>query len=239
MQPNYLGSFTRYLNPYVLAMLDKSYQKWREQGNQKRACILTLSVYACMTWSGDIGASWEIYQAQIKAGLNYCYSGLPWWTFDVGGFVIGSYEGVFTYGAKDPAFQELYTRMFQFCTFCQIFRTQGSDAPREIWEIPQYKNVLVKFDNFRYRLMPYIYSIAAQTALNHSTMMRALPKDFSADKNTYSIGDQYMFGNALLIKPVTEYMYNTPPQISHLIPPVVFKTNDGKNGITHDKIFIL
>jgi alpha-D-xyloside xylohydrolase len=61
--------------------------------------------------------------------------------------------------------------------------------------------------------------------------MRALPKDFSADKNTYSIGDQYMFGNALLIKPVTEYMYNTPPQISHLIPPVVFKTNDGKNGI--------
>ena len=70
-------------------------------------------------------------------------------------------------------------------------------------------------------------------------MMRALPKDFSADKNTYSIGDQDMFGNALLIKPVTDYMYNTPPQISQLIQPVVFKTNDGKNGITHDKIFIL
>lgn len=135
MQPNYLGSFTRYLNPYVLAMLDKSYQKWREQGNQKRACILTRSAFAglqrdaCITWTGDIGASWEIYQAQIKAGINYCYSGLPWWTFDVGGFVIGSYLGVFT------------------------------------WGIPQYKNVLVKFDNFRYRLMPYIYSIGLKLLL--------------------------------------------------------------------------
>ena len=116
-------------------MLDKSYQKWREQGNQKRACILTRSAFAglqrdaCITWTGDIGASWEIYQAQIKAGLNYCYSGLPWWTFDVGGFVIGSYLGVFT------------------------------------WGIPQYKNVLVKFDNFRYRLMPYIFSIGLKLLL--------------------------------------------------------------------------
>ena len=104
MKPNHLGSFTRYLNPYVLVMLDYVNNDWRANTPGKRTTILTRSAFAglqrcgAIPWSGDIGASWEIYRRQISAGLNLCMSGIPFWTFDIGAFLIGSYEGVFTYG---------------------------------------------------------------------------------------------------------------------------------------------
>ena len=237
MKPNHLGSFTRYLNPYVLVMLDYINNDWRKNTPDKRTTILTRSAFAglqrcgAMPWSGDIGASWEIYRRQIAAGLNLCMSGIPFWTFDIGSFLIGSYEGVFTYGAKDPAYQEFYTRMFQFGCFTPIFRSHGSDAPREMWEMPLYTNVLIKFDQLRYTLMPYIYSSAIRCAVDDYTMMRGLAMDFKNDENVLNINDQYMFGEEIMVCPVTDYMYHTPPQISSLVPPEVFKTNDGKPGI--------
>ena len=163
---NYLGSYTRYLNTYVLTMLDRIYDQWTLIDKNRRACILTRSAFAglqrdgAITWSGDIGASWEIYRDQITAGINFCMSGLPYWSFDIGAFLICSYDGLFTYGAKDPSYMELYTRMFQFATFCPIFRSHGTDAPREMWEMGDFMPVLVDFDKLRYKLMPYIYSLA-------------------------------------------------------------------------------
>ena len=237
MKPNHLGSFTRYLNPYVLVMLDYINNDWRSDTPNKRTTILTRSAFAglqrcgAIPWSGDIGASWEIYRNQIAAGVNLCMSGIPFWTFDIGSFLIGSYEGVFTYGAKDPAYQEFYTRMFQFGCFTPVFRSHGSDAPREMWEMPLYTNVLTKFDQLRYALMPYIYSSSICCAVDDYTMMRGLAMDFPNDKNVLNINDQYMFGNEIMVCPVTDYMYHTPPQISSLVPPEVFKTNDGKPGI--------
>ncbi|MCQ2204892.1 MAG: DUF5110 domain-containing protein [Bacteroidales bacterium] len=232
----YLGSQTRYLNTYVLTLLDNVYDKWTATDN-RRACILTRSAFAglqrdgAITWSGDIGASWQIYREQITAGLNFCLSGIPYWSFDIGGFLIGSYDGLFTYGAKDPSYMELYTRMFQFATFSPVFRSHGSDAPREMWEMGEYKNVLVEFDKLRYRMMPYIYSLAGRTYTEDYTMMRALAMDFASDKKTLDIKDEYMFGDNILVAPVTDYMYHTPPQISHMVPAEVFRTNDGKQGI--------
>lgn len=232
----YLGSQARYLNTYVLALLDNVYNKWTST-DKRRACILTRSAFAglqrdgAITWSGDIGASWQIYRDQITAGLNFCMSGIPYWSFDIGGFLIGSYDGLFTYGAKDPAYMELYTRMFQFATFAPIFRSHGSDAPREMWEMGEFKSVLVDFDKLRYRLMPYIYSLAGRTYTEDYTMMRGLAMDFAADKQVLDIKDEYMFGDNMLIAPVTDYMYHTPPQISKLVPSDVFRTNDGKPGI--------
>lgn len=233
----YLGSQARYLNTYVLALLDNVYNKWTST-DKRRACILTRSAFAglqrdgAITWSGDIGASWQIYRDQITAGLNFCMSGIPYWSFDIGGFLIGSYDGLFTYGAKDPAYMELYTRMFQFATFAPIFRSHGSDAPREMWEMGEFKSVLVDFDKLRYRLMPYIYSLAGRTYTEDYTMMRGLAMDFSADKNVLGIKDEYMFGDNMLIAPVTDYMYHTPPQISKMVPADAFLTNDGKPGIS-------
>lgn len=234
---NYLGSFERYLNPYVLAVVDNAYNKWTSTETARRACILTRSAFAgiqrdgAIVWSGDIGASWEIYRQQITAGLNFCMSGIPYWSFDIGGFLIGSYDGLFTYGAKDPAYMELYTRMFQYGAFTPVFRSHGSDAPREMWEMGEFEPVLVSFDKLRYRLLPYIYSLSGQVYKDGYTMMRPLVMDFPDDRKVYGVKDEYMFGNQILVAPVTDYMYHTPPQISHIVPESVFVTNDGKPGI--------
>jgi alpha-D-xyloside xylohydrolase len=237
MDNNYLGSFARYLNPYSLLITDAIYKHLRKATNQKRAYILTRSTFAgqqraaATTWSGDIGASWSIYKNQIPAGLNHSMAGIPYWTFDIGAFVLGSYGGVFSHGGKDPAYQELYTRMFQFGSFCPIFRSHGSETPREIWEFGDFTPVLVKFDNLRYRLIPYIYSLAHQVTENGYSIMRGLPMDFENDKATYSIDDQFMFGPALMVCPVTEYMLHRPPEQSIPVTAELFRTNDGKPGL--------
>jgi alpha-D-xyloside xylohydrolase len=186
---------------------------------------------AATTWTGDIGASWEIYRKQISAGLNHSLSGVPYWTFDIGAFVLGSYGGVFADGGKDPAYQELYARMFQLGTFSPIFRSHGSETPREIWEFGPFSEVLVKFDQLRYRLMPYIYSLAWKVTNEGSTIMRGLPMDFPSDRKTYSIDDQFMFGPALMVSPVTEYMLHRPPEKSIPVSGDHFKTMDGKPGL--------
>jgi alpha-D-xyloside xylohydrolase len=234
---NYLGSWARYMNAFSLVMTDDIYKYWRDETSERRAFILTRSTYAgqqrnaATTWSGDIGASWKVYKNQITAGLNHCMSGIPYWTFDIGAFVLGAYDGVFCNGGKDPAYQELYTRMFQLGTFTPVFRSHGSETPREIWEMGEFSNTLIKFDNLRYRLMPYIYSLAWKVTSEGYTMMRGLPMDFTDDKNTYAINDQFMFGPSLMICPVTEYMYHRPPEASVLIEKEFFKTKDGKPGL--------
>ena len=239
---NYLGTWARYLNAYSLVMTNDIHKFLRTETSDRRAYILTRSTYAgqqrnaATTWSGDIGASWEVYQHQIVAGLNHCMSGIPYWTFDIGAFVIGAYDGVFMNGGKDPAYQELYARMFQFGTFSPIFRSHGSETPREIWEMGEYTEALIKFDHLRYRLMPYIYSLAWKVTNEAYTIMRGLPMDFTADKNTYDIDDQYMFGPALMVCPVTEYMYHRPPEPSILIRGNHFKTDDGVKGL-HAKYY--
>ncbi|MEN9445032.1 MAG: hypothetical protein RIS47_1923 [Bacteroidota bacterium] len=235
---NHLGSFAKYLNTYSLMSVEGVYKNQLKENPNKRVYILTRSTFAgqqrsaATTWSGDIGADWSIYRNQISAGLNHCMAGVPYWTFDIGGFVIGSYEGVFCYGGKDPAYQELYTRMFQFGAFCPIFRSHGSETPREIWQFGKFQPTLLKFDNLRYRLMPYIYSLAHQVTAKGYTIMRGLPMDFANDPKTYNIDDQFMFGPAIMACPVTNYMYNRPPEKSVLLPAASLQTADGKPGIT-------
>lgn len=234
---NHRGSFARYLNTYSLVMTDSLYPKLRQNNEQKRVFILTRSTFAgqqrnaAATWSGDIGASWEIFRRQIAAGLNHCMAGVPYWTFDIGGFVLGSYGGVFSNGGKDPAYQELYTRMFQVGAFCPIFRAHGSETPREIWEFGEFAEPMIQFDRLRYRLLPYIYSLAWRITCEGYTLMRGLPMDFARDRRTYSIDDQFMFGPAFLVCPVTDYMLHRPPEDSILIGPEHFRTPDDRRGL--------
>jgi alpha-D-xyloside xylohydrolase len=237
MGSNYLGSFARYMNPFSLVMTEAVYKNWRNQTSDKRAYILTRSTFAgqqrnaATTWSGDIGANWDVYRKQISAGTNHCMSGIPYWTFDIGAFVLGAYDGVFNTGGKQPSYQELYTRMFQFGTFSPIFRSHGSETPREIWEMGEFTPTLIKFDNLRYRLLPYIYSLAWKVTSEDYTIMRGLPMDFSSDKKTHNIDDQFMFGPSIMVNPVIECMYNRPPTGSQVVPSEVFKTSDGKPGL--------
>jgi alpha-D-xyloside xylohydrolase len=235
---NHLGSFARYLNSYSLVDTQAVYNNQRKQTDRKRVFILTRSTFAgqqraaATTWSGDIGASWDVYKNQIAAGVNHSMSGIPYWTFDIGAYSLGCQGGVFMNGGKDPAYQEFYTRMFQFGAFSPIFRAHGSETPRELWEFGEYTPVLEKFDNLRYRLLPYIYSLGWQVTHDGYTIMRGLPMDFTSDRKTYSIDDQYMFGPAIMVSPVTEYMYHRPPEDGILVAPENFKTKDGKPGLS-------
>ncbi len=237
MAPNHLGTFARYLNPYPLLATEAVYQGQRKDTDRKRVYILTRSAFAgqqraaATTWSGDIGATWDVYRRQITAGVNHSMSGIPYWTFDIGAFVIGSYGGEFVDGGKVPAYQELYTRMFQLGAFSPIFRSHGSETPREIWEFGAFTPVLVKFDQLRYRLLPYIYSQAWRITHEGYSMMRGLPMDFPGDHATYNLTDQFMFGPALLVCPVTDYMLQRPPAPSVLITPDHFRTPDGQPGL--------
>jgi alpha-D-xyloside xylohydrolase len=237
VQNNYLGSFARYLNTYPLMTVEGVYQHQRQVSDRKRVYILTRSTFAgqqraaATTWTGDIGASWDIYRKQISAGVNHSMSGIPYWTLDVGAFFLGGQGGVFTNGGHDHAYQELFTRMYQFGAFAPIFRTHGTDFPREPWQFPEYSDTLVKFDNLRYRLLPYIYSLGWKVTHDGYSIMRGLPMDFTADRKTYSIDDQFMFGPSIMAAPVTEYMYHRPPEAAVLLAPEFLATKDGRPGL--------
>jgi alpha-D-xyloside xylohydrolase len=135
-------------------------------------------------------------------------AGIPYWTTDIGGFAVEPrYENP---NEKDlDEWRELNTRWFQFGTFCPLFRVHGQFPYREMFNIapedhPAYKTMLA-YDKLRYRLMPYIYSLAGMVTQNDYTIMRALIMDFGKDKNVLGIGNQFMFGPAIMVNPVTDY----------------------------------
>lgn len=212
--PTAMGTAARYLNTYSLMNVKGVYEGQRRINADQRVFILTRSAFAgqqrypSATWSGDVAARWYDLKAQISAGLNFSLSGIPYWTTDIGGFAVEPrYEHAT--GADLDEWRELNTRWFQFGTFCPLFRVHGQYPYREIFHIapdshPAYKSMLA-YDKLRYRLMPYIYSLTGIVTHNDYTIMRALVMDFDYDKKVLNIGDQYLFGPALLINPVTEY----------------------------------
>ena len=236
---NVLGTMARYLNPYSLLTTGAVYKGQRAATSEKRVFILTRSAfsgqqrYAAATWSGDIVADWHVFRNQISAGLNFCMSGIPYWSNDIGGFHIYRYGG-FPGGNNNPGYRELYVRWFEYGVFNPIFRSHGTDAPREPWQFGKpgtwAYDAILKFDRLRYRLIPYIYSLAWEVTNKGYTMMRGLPMDFPADTNVYHINDQYMFGPAFLVNPVTKHMYYGESYNNTVIPSEYLRTPDGKPG---------
>jgi alpha-D-xyloside xylohydrolase len=212
--PTALGSASRYSNTYSLLNCQAVYDGQRRVNPDQRVFILTRSAfagqqrYSAATWSGDVAARWYDLKAQIAAGLNFSLSGIPYWTTDIGGFAVEPrYEH--PNEADLSEWRELMTRWFQFGAFCPIFRVHGQYPYREMFNVapdsmPAYRSMLA-YDKLRYRLMPYIYSLTGMVTQNDYTIMRALVMDFSHDKRVFNIGDQFMFGPALLVNPVTEY----------------------------------
>jgi alpha-D-xyloside xylohydrolase len=199
------GSGNRYVNDYPLLDTGAVYSGQRAASDQKRVFILSRSAFSgsqrnsVTAWSGDINSDWLSYRRQIPAGLNFAVSGIPYWTTDIGGFVFGS--------PTDPAFRELFVRWFQWGTFNPILRVHGTRNPdeNELWSYgADAQKILVNFDRLRYRLLPYIYSLAWKTTSEAYTPMRPLVMDFRTDARAIDIGDQFMFGPAFLVNPVTE-----------------------------------
>ncbi len=200
-----IGSGDRYVNLYPLMTTRGVYEGQRAASDKKRVFILSRSAfagnqrYSITAWSGDINSNFESLKRQIPAGLNFALSGIPYWTTDIGGFTAGD--------TNDPAYRELFLRWFQYGTFCPVLRVHGTRAnnQNELWSYgPEAQAILTSFDRLRYRLMPYIYSIAWKTTSEGYTPMRPLVMDFLSDQRVHNIGDQFMFGPAILVNPVTE-----------------------------------
>jgi alpha-D-xyloside xylohydrolase len=200
-----IGNGDRYVNLYPLFTTGAVYNGQRGASDKKRVFILSRSAFAggqrnaVTAWSGDINSDFLSLRRQIPAGLNYSLSGLPYWTTDIGGFVSGNPD--------DPAYRELFVRWFEYGTFCPIFRVHGTRKTdqNELWSYgPEAQKILVNFDRLRYRLLPYIYSLAWKTTSASYTPMRPLAMDFRNDVRAQNTGDQFMFGPAFLVNPVTE-----------------------------------
>jgi len=200
-----LGKGALYINAYPLQHTKALYEGWRKVGpSTKRVYTLTRSGfageqrYAAACWSGDINCDFGTFTKQIPAGLNFALAGMPYWTTDIGGYFGGSTDW------SSAANNELFTRWFQFGAFCPMFRVHGQGA-RELygnqWSATTKANLLT-IDNLRYRLMPYIYSLAWRVTSEGYTIMRHLVFDYPNDSEVFKINDQFMFGPALLVNPI-------------------------------------
>ncbi len=213
------------------------YQHQRAADDTKRVINLTragypgIQKYGTILWSGDIAATWEVFRHQVAEGLSMCMSGIPFWTLDIGAFFAGNTEswkrwanqtegqapwfwhGLFEDGVEDLGYRELYTRWLQYGAFLPIMRSHGTDTPREPWNFGEkgtvYYDTIVKYIRLRESLMPYTYSLAAE-AVEGGTMMRSLMFDFAKDPVVKTICDEFMFGKAFLVCPVTEPMEYGP-----------------------------
>ncbi len=213
-----IGKGIDYFNTYSLVHSTGLYEHWRRDIPNKRAFFLIRQSFAgeqrnaATLWSSDITCTWRSYKNQVPQAINSCASGIPYWTSDIGGYHLG-------WESPDwsaPSNREMFTRWFQFGTFSPVFRIHGKGERAlfsENWDVDT-KTILLKYDNLRYRLMPYIYSLSWKVTNEAYTILRALAFDFRTDAAINDIRDQYMFGPAFLVSPVTDQKYSLPADVA-------------------------
>jgi len=218
-----IGPGTQYFNVYPYFHTKALYDGFRKDFPNKRALTLSRDVYTgaqangAIFWSSDIAPTWDTYRRQIPTGLDFTASGVTYWSNDTGGWQYLPREHHPAHGqlldpddARDVVggyddYPELYTRWFQYATFLPIMRTHGSRTHNEVWSYgEEAEPILEKYLRLRYELMPYIYSLGYHTWETGAPFMRALPLDFPNDPMVADMRDEYMFGPAFLVAPVTE-----------------------------------
>ena len=198
-----IGNGAEFTNVFPLVHTLGVQDHWKAQDQSKRVFLLTRSAFlgqqrvGATVWSGDVYGTYWGLSHQVPAGLNFALSGYTYWTTDIGGYWPPHDDPL-----ADPAFQELYARWFEYGTFCPIFRTHGHRPHNELWSFDKVEPILVSYDRLRYRLMPYIYSLAWKVATDDYTIQRPLVMDWRTDPKTWNLGDQFMFGPAILVNPV-------------------------------------
>jgi len=199
----HIGPGLEYTNAFPLLHTGEVQEHWKQADSSKRVFLLTRSAFAgqqrngAAVWSGDVYSSWWALRRQVPAGLNFALSGYPYWTTDIGG-----YHPLFAGQSSQPAYQELYARWFEYGAFCPVFRTHGHRDANELWTYDKVFPALLAVDHLRYRLLPYVYSLAWKVTSEDYTIQRPLVMDFRQDPATWEIGDQFMFGPAILVSPV-------------------------------------
>ena len=203
----YAGPAGRVRNLYPLVHATTFYNGLLKARPNKRPYILTRCAWASQQkigtaiWSGDIPTTFEELEIQVAAGLNFTATGIPYWTTDIGGYQGG-----------DPAnseYRELFTRWFQYGTFCPVFRSHGRrypgdrKTPNELWAYgAEVQRICTDFINLRYALFPYIYSLTGDVTQKNYTPMRLMAFDFPEDENVLDCKDQFMYGPAFLVCPI-------------------------------------
>ena len=219
----HIGPGTEFFNVYPLFHTAALYDGFRRDEPERRALILSRDAYTgaqrngTIFWSSDIYPTWDTLRRQIPTGLDVAASGIAYWSNDTGGWqylpamhhpgrppLLDPSDARANVGGYDD-YPELYTRWFEYATFLPIFRTHGSRLANEVWSYgKQAEPILEKYLRLRYQLMPYIYSLGYQTWLTGAPYMRALFMDFPDDPKVADLRDEYMFGPAFLVAPVTD-----------------------------------
>jgi alpha-D-xyloside xylohydrolase len=219
----HIGPGTEFFNVYPWFHTKALYDGFRKDEPARRALTLSRDAYTgaqangAIFWSSDIFPTWDTYKRQIPTGLDFTASGITYWSNDTGGWqylprehhpahkpLLDPSDARAEVGGYDD-FPELYTRWFQYATFLPIMRTHGSRPQNEVWSYGhEAEPILEKYLKLRYELMPYIYSLGYHTWETGAPFMRALPLDFPSDPKVADIRDEYMFGPAFLVAPVTE-----------------------------------
>jgi alpha-D-xyloside xylohydrolase len=219
----HVGPGTQYFNVYPLFHTGALFNGFRKDEPGRRALILSRDAYigaqrnGTIFWSSDIGPTWDAFRRQIPTGLDFAASGFAYWSNDTGGwqYLPGQHHGAHA-PLLDPSdaranvggyddYPELYTRWFQYATFLPIMRAHGSRRENEVWSYgKQAEPILEKYLRLRYELMPYIYSLGYKAWETGAPFLRALPLDFPGDPKVADLGNEYMFGPAFLVAPVTE-----------------------------------
>ncbi len=218
----HVGPGTQFFNVYPLFHTAAFYNGMRRD-MKERALILARDSYlgaqhnGAIFWSSDISPTWDVLKRQVPTGINFVASGSPYWSTDIGGWqdipmqhtpertpLIDPSDARDNVGHNDD-YPELYTRWFEYGAFQPNFRTHGGRKFNEVWSYGrQAEPILEKYLKLRYELMPYIYSLGYRTHVTGAPFMRGLFMDFGDDPKVANIGDEYMFGPALLVAPVTE-----------------------------------
>jgi alpha-D-xyloside xylohydrolase len=218
----HVGPGTEYFNTYPLFHTAAFYNGMRAD-MKERALILARDAYpgaqhnGAIFWSSDISPTWDVMKRQVPTGINFVASGMPYWSTDIGGWqglpyshtperpvLIDPSDARAEVGHYDD-YPELYVRWFEYGAFQPNFRTHGTRPQNEVWSYgKQAEPILEKFLRLRYELMPYIYSLGYRVNQTGAPFMRGLFMDFGDDPKVANIGDEYMFGPALLVAPVTD-----------------------------------
>jgi alpha-D-xyloside xylohydrolase len=218
----HIGPGTEYFNTYPLFHTAAFYNGMRRD-MKERALILARDAYpgaqhnGAIFWSSDISPTWDVLKRQVPTGINFVASGMPYWSTDIGGWqalphshkperpvLIDPSDARAEVGQYDD-YPELYVRWFEYGAFQPDFRTHGTRPENEVWSYgKQAEPILEKFLRLRYELMPYIYSLGWHAHETGAPFMRGLFMDFGDDPKVADIGDEYMFGPALLVAPVTD-----------------------------------
>jgi alpha-D-xyloside xylohydrolase len=218
----HVGPGTQFFNVYPLFHTAAFYDGFRRD-LKTRALILARDAYlgaqhnAAIFWSSDINGNWDTLKRQVPTGINFVASGLPYWSTDIGGWqylptvhkperapLLDPSDARDNVGEYDD-YPELYVRWFEYGAFQPNFRSHGSRLHNEVWSYgKQAEPILEKYLRLRYQLMPYIYSLGHYTHQTGAPFMRGLFMDFGADPKVANIGDEYMFGPAILVAPVAE-----------------------------------